>query len=183
MMERTSVNSDWYVHSTFISLYVLCELSFYHFATNQVTEADLKGAFKEIDEDNTGMLDIDEFTYCCEMLRMDLDENFDAQKLFIRTDEDDSGYVDFAEYRSAILTFLTGEKIKNLTPERLKRIFEMTDEDGSGFLDFTEFKKACEVLQFGLLDTKKDLKKYFEDIDTDASGLISYEELTKSILL
>ena len=144
----------------------------------------MKRVFREVDANKDEVLDFDEFQACCTKLRMDLDGSFDAKKEFVKADADDTGYLDFGEFRVAILSFLSGRKVQKLTEKKLKRIFKKVDTDGTGVLNFKEFTTICRVLRFGAThDTRKDIRTYFKEVDTDGSGFISFEELKKAILL
>ena len=59
-----------------------------------------------MDEDGTDMLDPNEFETCCKLLRMDLDDDFDANQAFLSADVDNSGYVNFGFVALFVHSFL-----------------------------------------------------------------------------
>ena len=145
----------------------------------EITEEKLQNVFKQIDYDKSDLIDWNEFQQCAQLLFL-TNEDMDLKKAFKQADTDRTGYLNYAEFRCAIL----GQDAKKLSVNKLKLMFDRFDKDNSGVLELEEFTTACEKLKFGTLtnDNMDDIPKYFEKVDTDNSGFIDFREFVQAIL-
>ena len=100
--------------------------------TTAYTDKQLKEKFADLDVDGSGSVDLPEFI--AYSLRDALKRSKGrAIDLFRVWDEDDSGYIDKAEFGKAIvaLGFVAGR-------EDINKVFDMLDEDGSGQIEYKE---------------------------------------------
>lgn len=105
------------------------------------TEQDLEDILKEIDKDNSGAVEFDEFVELMGRTFTDqgtADELYQAFSLF---DKDGSGNISLSELGQVMENL--GEK---LSPEELQLMIQEADLDGDNEISFTEFKKMLAEL-------------------------------------
>lgn len=91
--------------------------------------ADLYDVYRQIDEDGTAGIDVDEFL---NYFGVDQTREF-ARRLFNQLDQDRSGDIDFMEFVCAVFNFAV------ITPDAMpKFLFKLYDEDGSQLIEFPE---------------------------------------------
>ena len=134
-------------------------------------EQTLQRIFKEMDSDESGVIDLSEFETCVQLLRMDIC----AQTEFDRVDTNKSGGLDYGEFRAAVL----GADTSVLNEQKLREIFRGLDVNNSGVLEINEFRQACQLLQFG---TNENIEHYFESVDTNTDGCVDFDEFMLIIL-
>eukprot|EP00811_Abedinium_folium_P002182 NODE_119_length_3606_cov_4.439207.p1 GENE.NODE_119_length_3606_cov_4.439207~~NODE_119_length_3606_cov_4.439207.p1 ORF type:complete len:647 (+),score=138.85 NODE_119_length_3606_cov_4.439207:1390-3330(+) len=130
-------------------------------------------AFREIDTDNTGMLDVDEVKAVLEKFNVPAEDMPTVMKAM---NLDDDGVICYSEFVAAGL-FMHGDRLA----EMLAAAFSECDTDHSGEVSCDELKA---LLRRGFEKCKpsggcpedEDIDKMFEDIDTDCKGSISLEE-------
>jgi len=131
-----------------------------------------------MDIDNSGLLDFDEFAGCCSRLGLgEEDVDVDINEQFQKMDKDQTGFIDYGEFRQCIL----GEKVQKLSVNKLRTVFSEADFNDSGALDFEQFANACNWVQFGTLQTE-DLRAHFDRVDLDKSGAIDFNEFVFCVL-
>ena len=131
----------------------------------------LKEAFLNLDDDNSG--EIDEFELKVFLHLLDLrisDEDVDKALHFV--DKDNSGSIDIEEFRDLVSFVAPAIKAKQLE-RKYRRVFNEIDEDGSSFLDRDELRKASDKLELSFeqvesrmgSDGKMDIKCFIRSIE------------------
>lgn len=88
--------------------------------------------FKIIDDDNSGAIDIDEFTKAVSELRLDVSID-DIRLLFSAFDKDKSGEISYDEFLRVIKGEVSAQRL-----ELIERAFKSLDRDGSGIVDYKD---------------------------------------------
>ena len=146
-------------------------------AQQDLTESNLQQTFQIVDIDDSGVIDINEFTKA--IAEMGYQDNIDAEKEFERVDIDNSGLLDFEEFRRAML----GKKAKKISVKMLAKIFRKLDEDNTNTLSFDEFTKAAKYIGFGKIGGQDDIQDCFMEVDTNNSGMVDWDEFVQAILM
>jgi calmodulin len=104
------------------------------------TEAELQDMIAEVDTDNNGTIDFNEFVNLMLRKKNDADEGADPEKelkeAFKIFDKDGNGFISAAELRH-VMTNL-GEK---LTDEEVDQMIKEADTNGDGQVDYNEFAR------------------------------------------
>ena len=145
-----------------------------------MTEEKLQSVFRQIDADNSKVLDLEEFKQCGKLLGIEVFDDDEYQNEFDKADRDGSGFLDYGEFRCAIL----GKDSKKLTTNILRMVFDEVDKDKNGSLDFSEFRFLCKRMGFGAFtsESKQDMEVYFSKVDVDGNGVIDFREFVQAIL-
>merc|ERR1712097_29224 len=88
----------------------------------------------ELDTDNSGDIDLDEFIRCMELKQVDPESEDVIKFAFERFDKDGSGKLSHAELED-VLTHM-GEP---LTGREIKRLIQIVDRNNDGEIDINEF--------------------------------------------
>ena len=102
------------------------------------SEDELKQIVREVDYDNSGSIEFEEFLLLLEMLNKDYKNSqfeIEARKAFNKFDVDGSGDIEISEIGN-VIKMVTG---KLPTPEQLLEIMGELDRDGDGTITFEEF--------------------------------------------
>jgi len=124
--------------------------------------------FKEIDDDMSGVVDLDEFfEYLCE------EKTPFAEQLFTLIDENASGELDFNEFLVGLWNICTFEK-----DSLLRFAFDLVDKDGSGYIDMDEMEGMIKGVHGSKYDKKLFLhtKKVLKEFDKNGDNEFSFDE-------
>jgi len=99
----------------------------------------------------------------------------ELRMLFQRIDTDDSGTIDFEEFKKAMALH------PEYPPERLQQIFDAIDVSHNGAVDYTEFLAATIESQKTELIGRGSIKEAFNALDRDGDGYITESDLTRSL--
>lgn len=137
---------------------------------------DLRIIFKELDENNDGVLTYDEIRSGFKKYYKDekIAEK-EVEEIISRIDQDKNEFIEYEEFIRATvdLDYL-------LTEENLMIAFKSFDDDGSGVLTQDEI-----ILALGIIENeteKKVIDKIIEEIDIDGDGNISFNEFKQLML-
>lgn len=100
------------------------------------TEAEILNFIKEVDSDNSGSINFDEFSVMMVDKMRNIDNEEDIVEAFKVFDMDNKGYITTVELRH-ILTNL-GEK---LTDQEITDMMREADGDGDGVINYKDFVK------------------------------------------
>eukprot|EP00957_Ditylum_brightwellii_P196652 14983245-Ditylum_brightwellii.AAC.1 len=103
-----------------------------------------------------------------------------ALQYFRLCDKDDSGEIDYNEFKVALFACDNDDNPVGFAPSSLltpKDAFQMFDKDKTGKIDEDEFSFLLEYLNIHLNDEKQE--KMFRKYDRDDSGYIDYNEFKK----
>lgn len=142
----------------------------------ELTETKLQEIFSQVDINNSGLLDLNEFKKAVKLLGYNND--LDPKREFKRIDSDQSGFLDYEEFRRAML----GRGTKEITLLKLKKVFKKLDRNRNKTMEFDEFKLAARYIGFGSIGGENDLKELFEKVDTNESGVIDWKEFVTAVL-
>ena len=136
--------------------------------------------FLMFDDDNSGLLDEDEFMAMLPKLGLNMSEA-KANKYFRLCDADGSGAIDLEEFKVAMFALdpETGNTV-GFTPNDIlspQDAFHMFDEDNSGTLDEDEIADVVEYMQMDVSDAKQE--RLFKRFDLDGGGFIEYPEFKR----
>jgi Ca2+-binding EF-hand superfamily protein len=136
----------------------------------------LDDVMREVDEDLSGNIDLDEFRKALEILRLrggfSREEFQNLTDLFKMFDIDGSGNMDKRE-----VALLLGYLDYRLSADERDRILQEVDTNGSGELSqfgFLFFMLKCRQIEMGKL------ADVFSDVDPEAKGLISFGQLLRA---
>jgi calmodulin len=103
---------------------------------NEMTKAEIKEMIADLDQDNSGELDFEEFVTFIKRTETteDVDEDEEVIKAFKTFDRDNNGYLSLDEFRH-ILTNL-GDRFSDA---EVDEIFKEADIDGDHKLEYVEF--------------------------------------------
>ncbi|KAL9709517.1 Calmodulin [Leucoagaricus gongylophorus] len=106
-----------------------------------LTHAQLDGIMKELDANNNGLIDFDEFVSLMsarsKATGTPLDEESDLREAFKVFDLDGNGTINAEELRSTMRSIRV-----YLTDDELDLMMKEADEDGNGVIDFQEFRRV-----------------------------------------
>lgn len=119
----------------------------------------LKRAFKEIDEDNSGTVSIQEFSRACKRLSIDVGE--EELNDFKASDTTGDGELVFDEFCSFYVY-------------RLQKAFNKIDVDRNGEVGIAELKSAFEAV--GFKTTVREVRALLLEVDKDKNERVSFEE-------
>ncbi|OCL00910.1 calmodulin [Cenococcum geophilum 1.58] len=98
------------------------------------SETELQDIINEVDLDNTGSIDFDEFVTMMAKRVPKVDAETELRQAFKVFDRDGSGSIDTEELRHVMKSL--GE---NLTDEQIDEMIREADKDGDGTVDYNEF--------------------------------------------
>jgi serine/threonine-protein phosphatase 2B regulatory subunit len=123
--------------------------------------------FLAIDQDKSGMVDINEF---CRLLRVERSPF--VERLFSMFDSDRTGTIDLKEFVVGLSNVGTEAR-----ENKVKFAFQVFDLDGSGSIDSSELRKIVKATNMA---SEKQLNRKVEwlmkQCDTDGDGQISFDE-------
>ena len=129
-------------------------------------ETELRAAFNKYDRNNGGTLDRKELRKAVESVGLTIVSG-EAKELLARYDTDQSGEMDFNEYRDLCIAL-------EREGTSARAAFNKYDRNHSGKLDRTELRKA--LAQVGLVLDSKEAEDLLDKYDADGSGEMDFEE-------
>jgi Ca2+-binding EF-hand superfamily protein len=151
------------------------------------SERQARDAFRKIDKDNSGTLDVQEFRLALRLLRLHVSAR-QATAIMLHLDSDGDGSISLDELMAVVWT----NKLKLLRRKLgaaaysiggidADKLFHQYDTDRSGELDFAEFQKAIRR-DVGMVESDvpdDELREMFTFVDTDGSGKIGIDEFKR----
>ncbi len=135
-------------------------------ATKDDTD-ELDDAFKRLDTNHDGKLDLDELLEGCNEVFPEMDEE-EIRELFEKADADGSGEIDYSEWIAATIN-----KKNILTDDNLRNAFEAFDENGDGSITTDELKH---FLGQGRNINEEVWEEIIAEADDNSDGVIDFEE-------
>eukprot|EP01098_Paradermamoeba_levis_P008009 TRINITY_DN3336_c0_g2_i1.p1 TRINITY_DN3336_c0_g2~~TRINITY_DN3336_c0_g2_i1.p1 ORF type:complete len:173 (+),score=81.40 TRINITY_DN3336_c0_g2_i1:60-521(+) len=99
------------------------------------TEEDLQEMIKEVDNDNNGTIDFDEFLILMSRKMKDNEDDDEIREAFKVFDKDGDGFISADELR----TVMGSLSEKRLTDQELEEMIKAADSDGDGQVNYEEF--------------------------------------------
>ncbi|KAL9315328.1 hypothetical protein ACSQ67_016329 [Phaseolus vulgaris] len=137
------------------------------FLSNEEVE-DIKDMFKKMDNDNDGIVSIEELKAGFRNFGSQLAES-EIQLLIEAVDSNGKGTLDYGEFVAVSLHL---KRMAN--DEHLRKAFSYFDKDGNGYIEPDELRNA--LMEDGADDCTDVANDIFLEVDTDKDGRISYDE-------
>ena len=172
--KNLSIGVDWlqirdYSH---LNLMQKSVINFTAFHLNEEETKKFVEMFKSLDENNDGVLSMEEIRNGVEECKFDGKINADdVVNMFNEMDIDKNGLVNYTEFVSALMDYR-----KMIKKEQLLECFKSYDTDGSGKVSFEEF---CDMIKPQNDEEKKELKNLYNKFDDNGDGEIDFEEFVK----
>ena len=109
-----------------------------------MSEKQIKGLLHDLDKDNDGTIDVDEFLQVIgsgakrEVIHKALQKRAVVRKRFEKYDKDGDGTISKAEFKKVVEDKFSSR----LTSEEIAKLMKDADRDGDGQIDYEEFLKA-----------------------------------------
>ncbi|CEP17845.1 hypothetical protein [Parasitella parasitica] len=135
------------------------------------TEEELRDMINEVDSNNNGTIDFDEFLSIMSRMENNKDIENDLIEAFKVFDKDGNGYITPDELRS-VMTNLA----QKLTQKELDEMIKEADKNGDGMIDYLEFSKMMFTLAWLLHTSNMDINcqsLFTDNVDGDQSFLES----------
>jgi len=155
----STLKLDEYIR--FVHEYITCQDVVYH------------QAFKDVDEDNSGELEVLELKNLLCKLNIEPMPHV-LHEVIDEVDDDKTGSLNFEEFTKVMNLIKTREGFTRKEYEAFTDLFGKYDRDKSGEIDSQELIGILTFL--GISMEKKDVDKLVEDVDVDGSGQISSRE-------
>eukprot|EP00256_Glycine_max_P067919 XP_025982514.1 calcium-dependent protein kinase 13 [Glycine max] len=137
------------------------------FLSNEEVE-DIKDMFKKMDNDNDGIVSIEELKAGFRNFGSQLAES-EVQLLIEAVDTNGKGTLDYGEFVAVSLHL---KRMAN--DDHLHKAFSYFDKDGNGYIEPDELRNA--LMEDGAEDCTDVANDIFLEVDTDKDGRISYDE-------
>ena len=169
--KNLSIGVDWN-HVKDYSRLNLMQKSVINFTAFHLNEEDTMKfveMFKSLDENNDGVLSMEEIRKGVEECKFEGNMNADdVVNMFNEMDVDKNGLVNYTEFVSALMDYR-----KMVKKEQLLECFKSYDTDGSGKISFEEF---CDMIKPQNEEEKKELFQLYSKFDDNGDGEIDFEE-------
>ena len=156
----------------------------------------LQKVFRELDGDNSGLLDVDEMGQAMARFNLEIPRAHLAQFVAYMCDQDGDGKVDYQEFSEALRRHDSQDRrraaaskgrsrraavegVESLATLGGGRDFRSADADNSGTLDFEEFKSLMRRTEPNGNYSDAELRRRFALFDADMSGRIDKAEFQK----
>jgi calcium-dependent protein kinase len=169
--KNLSINVDWnhvkdYSHLNLLQKSVI---NFTAFHLNEEDTMKFVEMFKSLDENNDGVLSMEEIRKGMEDCKFESNIIVDdIVNMFNDMDIDKNGLVNYTEFVSALMDYR-----KMIKKEQLLECFKSYDTDGSGKISFDEF---CDMIKPQNEKEKKELYDLYNKFDNNGDGEIDFEE-------
>ena len=169
--KNLSINVDWnhvkdYSHLNLLQKSVI---NFTAFHLNEDETKKFVEMFKSLDENNDGVLSMEEIRKGMEDCKFESNIIVDdIVNMFNDMDIDKNGLVNYTEFVSALMDYR-----KMIKKEQLLECFKSYDTDGSGKISFDEF---CDMIKPQNEKEKKELYDLYNKFDNNGDGEIDFEE-------
>ncbi len=169
--KNLSINVDWnhvkdYSHLNLLQKSVI---NFTAFHLNEEDTMKFVEMFKSLDENNDGVLSMEEIRKGMEDCKFESNIIVDdIVNMFNDMDIDKNGLVNYTEFVSALMDYR-----KMIKKEQLLECFKSYDTDGSGKISFDEF---CDMIKPQNEKEKKELYNLYSKFDNNGDGEIDFEE-------
>ncbi|XXG50684.1 hypothetical protein AAC387_Pa02g4638 [Persea americana] len=137
----------------------------------------LKAMFKNMDEDNSGTITLEELKQGLVKQGTNISEYEVKQKPYVHNyrnyfvelaDADGNGTIDYDEFITATMHMNRRDR-----EDHLYTAFQYFDKDHSGYITTEELEQA--LREFGMHDGR-DIKEIISEVDSDNDGRINYDE-------
>jgi calcium-dependent protein kinase len=169
--KNLAIGVDWnhirdYSH---LNLMQKSVINFTAFHLNEEDTMKFVEMFKSLDENNDGVLSMEEIRKGVEECKFDGKiTGDDVVNMFNEMDVDKNGLVNYTEFVSALMDFR-----KMIKKEQLLECFKSYDTDGSGKISFEEF---CDMIKPQNEKEKKELQDLYNKFDDNGDGEIDFDE-------
>ena len=166
-----SIRVDW-LHVKKYSQLNLMQKSVINFTAFHLNEDETRKfveMFKSLDENNDGVLSMEEIRKGVENNKFKGKINADdVVNMFNEMDVDKNGLINYTEFVSALMDYE-----KAIKKEQLLECFKSYDTDGSGKISFDEF---CDMIKPQNEEEKKELFELYKKFDDNGDGEIDFDE-------
>jgi centrin-1 len=117
----------------------------------QVKKADVRKMIADIDKDDSGTIDFQEFIDMMTGKMSERDSKEEIAKVFALFDHDGQGKISFRDLKRVVT-----ELGENISDEEMREMIEEADKDGDGFVVFDDFFKMMKKKSDNPLDDLDD---------------------------
>jgi calcium-dependent protein kinase len=171
------LNIDWFHIKKYSQLNLMqkCVINFTAFHLTEDETRQFVEMFNSLDENNDGVLTIEEIQNGIEKCQFGMKINTDDMiEMFNEMDVDKNGLINFTEFISALMDYE-----KYIKKEQLLECFKSYDTDGSGTISFEEF---CDMIKPQDEEEKKKLFDLYKKYDENNDGEIDFNEFVDGFL-
>ena len=171
------LNIDWFHIKKYSQLNLMqkCVINFTAFHLTEDETRQFVEMFNSLDENNDGVLTIEEIQNGIEKCQFSMKINTDDMiEMFNEMDVDKNGLINFTEFISALMDYE-----KYIKKEQLLECFKSYDSDGSGTISFEEF---CDMIKPQDEEEKKKLFDLYKKYDENNDGEIDFNEFVDGFL-
>jgi Ca2+-binding EF-hand superfamily protein len=134
-------------------------------------EANLRRIFEQLDTNGNGRISADELLVVLKALKPSSTLGH-AQTFISEADADDSGDVDWDEFKTAMR-----ERITRVTTA--ERMFHIIDANHNGLLTPDEVRDAA--ARYGMMVSDEELDEMIRSVDRDLDGMVGLEEFSSAL--
>ena len=134
-------------------------------------EANLRKIFEQLDTNKNGRISADELLVVLRALKPS-STILHAKTFIAEVDDDDSGDVDWDEFKNAM-----HDRLARVTTA--ERMFHIIDANGNGLLTPAEVRAAAE--RHGMSVTDEELDEMIRSVDRDHDGMVGIEEFSSAL--
>ncbi|XP_030371734.1 caltractin-like [Scaptodrosophila lebanonensis] len=142
------------------------------FELSAAQKSDIKEAFKLLDTESTGLIEVKELKVAIRALGFEPKKD-EIKSMMAEIDKKDSDQICYDDFLH-LMTIKMTEKDSN---EDILKAFRLFDDDGTGKVSFRNLKRVANELREELTD--EELREMIDEADVDNDGEVNQEEFLR----